>query len=213
MPATNLPRISNEALRQLQRETQMQLRMYLPDPEVWVIDGFLSDAEADALVAKYKKRTSVMGYVGSDGEVVVTDKRKAMGLHLDPDDELDIVINDRFEQLTLWSKYKTEPTSFVHYNKGGYILPHFDFLGKGQHKGASGQRVGTGVVYLNDTEGEGDTYFTHNGLRVYPKKGSLLFFNYTDDHTTSTSKHGSREVVDDEKFVLVKWFREGFNFE
>lgn len=129
---------------------------------------------------------------------------------MDLDDPLDALINERLEALTQWSRFKAETTSFVHYQAGEYIKPHFDFLGNRQYQGSGGQRVATALIYLNDTVGEGATYFTHSGLKVYPKQGTVLLFNYPVADVESTSQHGSEKIEQGDKFVLVKWFRSGF---
>lgn len=208
-----MPTITPEAYANYRKNHEVSLRLYLPDPELWVLDGFLTDAECNALVGKYIQDTYALGYVSDDGTIEVDGRRKAKGRLLESDDPLNIDINARLEELTLWSQYKAEPTNFVHYKVGDFIRPHFDFLGDTQYKGVGGQRVGTGVIYLNDKDAEGATCFEHSGLKIYPKKGTLILFNYPNATTDSLSKHCSEDFTEGEKFVLVKWFRAGFIFE
>lgn len=205
-----VPTITSDVYRAYLKDHDVTLRLYMPDPELWVIDNFLSTDECEKLISRYQPKTKPMGYVGKDGELVLNEKRKARGNLTDRDDPVDALVNDRLEALTQWSQFKTEPTSFVHYRAGDYIKPHFDFLGDRQRQGPAGQRVGTVIVYLNDTVCEGATYFTHSGLKVYPKRGTLILFNYPKPTLESTSQHGSDEIIQGDKFVLVKWFRSGF---
>jgi len=74
----------------------------------------------------------------------------------------------------------------------------------------SGQRVSTLVVYLNDVEEGGETYFPEIGLSVVPKRGNAIYFEYANSlrQVDPKSLHASSTIVKGEKWAMTKWMRE-----
>lgn len=66
----------------------------------------------------------------------------------------------------------------------------------------SNNRIISSVLYLNDVEEGGETYFDLFNISVAPKRGSMLVFpsNYAYCHQ-------ARPSLKNEKFVAVSWFR------
>ena len=90
-----------------------------------------------------------------------------------------------------------EYLQFVNYEKnGGFYVKHAD------SGGISIERIFSAVLYLNDLEEGGETYFNKLDISVHPKKGRLVLFpaNYVYEHE-------ARKPVSDEKNVIVTWFR------
>lgn len=77
----------------------------------------------------------------------------------------------------------------------GHYSTHADFH-------PSNNRIISSVLYLNDIEEGGETYFDLFNISVAPKRGSMLVFpsNYAYCHQ-------ARPTVKNEKFVAVAWFR------
>ena len=83
----------------------------------------------------------------------------------------------------------------LHYTTDNdFYLPHSD-------DGPGMDRVFSSLLYLNDVEEGGDTYFTHFDISIKPKRGKLVFFPANFAYT-----HEARPPVSGEKFVLVTWF-------
>lgn len=193
-----------------------RIRLAIDDPHVRVIDHFLTDDECDALIAQYDAGLKRMGFfLDRDGNEVIDDRRTAYGKALERGScPIMECFEQRLEAVTLWPKYKTERSSFVRYEYDEGIRGHHDFFGEGKQRSRAldngGQRVGTMVMYLNDTHGDGGTCFDRLGICVYPKKGSLLFFNYPIASADNNAHHLSTPVVGHTKYVIIKWFREDF---
>lgn len=88
-----------------------------------------------------------------------------------------------------------ESVQLLHYKEGaGFYKSHWDD-GPGMH------RVFSALLYLNDVEDGGETYFTKFDKSIKPKAGRLALFpaNYVFEHEARTPKKGS-------KFVVVTWF-------
>lgn len=73
-----------------------------------------------------------------------------------------------------------------------------------------GQRTWTAMIYLNDVEEGGATWFPQAGIRVAPKRGLLLMWNNMklDGSPNPLTLHEGMPVVKGVKYVVTKWFRE-----
>ena len=100
----------------------------------------------------------------------------------------------------------------MNYGVGEEYKPHFDFFPSGKVDSTKGgQRVGTLLIYLNDVPMGGETVFQKVGLSIVPKKGSAVYFHYTNSkgQVDRLSLHSSIPVIEGEKWVATKWIREG----
>lgn len=101
------------------------------------------------------------------------------------------------------------------YAPGQQFRAHHDFFHESQKywsemKRTGGQRTWTAMIYLNDVEEGGATWFPQAGLRVAPRRGLLLAWNnMKPDGTPNTlTLHEGMPVVKGVKYVITKWFRE-----
>lgn len=86
---------------------------------------------------------------------------------------------------------------FLHYETGaGFYKPHSD-------AGPGIERIFSAVLYLNDVESGGETYFNNFDISVKPKSGRLVLFpaNYV-------YVHEARIPISNEKNAIVTWFRQ-----
>ena len=74
-----------------------------------------------------------------------------------------------------------------------------------------GQRTWTAMIYLNDVEEGGATWFPQAGIRVAPKRGLLLTWNNMkpDGSPNELTLHEGMPVIAGVKYVVITWFREG----
>lgn len=81
--------------------------------------------------------------------------------------------------------------------KSGFHQWHFE-----QFVGESATRILTWTIYLNDIpEGEGETEFLEYGLKVRPKKGTVLFFPASWTHT-----HRGNAMYTMDKYIATGWY-------
>jgi len=82
--------------------------------------------------------------------------------------------------------------------KGGFHTWHAE-------QGAGVENAGrclVWMIYLNDTpEGEGTTEFLEQGLKVQPKKGTVVFFPASWTHT-----HRGNPVYNCDKYIATGWY-------
>lgn len=79
-----------------------------------------------------------------------------------------------------------------------------------QMKATGGQRVWTTMIYLCDVEEGGETHFPRLGLKVPPRRGTLIAWNNMrpDGSPNSDTIHAALPVVRGQKYVVTKWYRE-----
>lgn len=95
-----------------------------------------------------------------------------------------------------------EKISMLEYLAGdGFYKPHLDF-------GPETPRTMSAILYLNDVEEGGDTYFDQLDISVTPKAGRLVIFPATFPYT-----HEARNPLSGNKYVLVTWFGQPLNFD
>ena len=90
-----------------------------------------------------------------------------------------------------------------------YFHESEDYWERVKHEG--GQRTWTAMVYLNDVEEGGATWFPQAGVRFRPKRGLLLVWNNMapDGTPNPATLHEGMPVVAGVKYIITKWFREG----
>jgi prolyl 4-hydroxylase len=102
------------------------------------------------------------------------------------------------------------------YAPGQHFRAHHDFFHENQRywadmKKSGGQRTWTAMIFLNDVEEGGATWFPQAGLRVSPRRGLLLAWNNMaeDGRPNLLTLHEGMPVVKGVKYIITKWFREG----
>jgi prolyl 4-hydroxylase len=100
------------------------------------------------------------------------------------------------------------------YEPGQYYKEHWDFFMPGTQENRiycewMGQRTWTAMIYLNDVEKGGETYFKHLKLRVKPERGLLLVWNnlYKNGLPNLKTMHEAVPPISGNKYVITKWFR------
>lgn len=101
------------------------------------------------------------------------------------------------------------------YGPGQYFRAHHDWFHTDQDYWAAqaatgGQRTWTAMIYLNQPDAGGETYFEQAGLLVPPKAGLLIAWNNMDaaGAPNISAFHKGRAVEAGVKYVVTKWFRE-----
>jgi prolyl 4-hydroxylase len=103
------------------------------------------------------------------------------------------------------------------YRVGQKFDLHFDYfsLARGywpDHMQAGGQRTWTAMIYLNQPEAGGNTLFRDAGFALQPVPGLVVIWNnmQADGSPNPKSIHAGQPVEAGVKYVVTKWFREGY---
>lgn len=108
-----------------------------------------------------------------------------------------------------------EPLQVLRYGEGGEYQPHFDYFPPDQPGAEAvlavgGQRVSTLVMYLSEPEDGGTTDFPEIDLKVFPKQGRAVYFEYANSsgQVDPLTLHAGAPVVRGEKWIATRWMRE-----
>lgn len=103
-----------------------------------------------------------------------------------------------------------EAIDIYNYEEGQFLDLHHDYpydprqINYYKH---GGDRVGTGIFYLNDDFEGGETYFPKYDVTIKPKIGSFLYFqqNY-DEETNWSTIHESKLITKGTKWIASCFF-------
>jgi prolyl 4-hydroxylase len=184
-------------------------------PALVVLDDFLSDEECRALIEQAAPRMSRSRTVDvQTGGEETHQSRTSQGMFFERgESELISRIEARIGHLLGWPVQNGEGLQVLRYAPGAEYLPHFDYFdpaaaGTPAILQRGGQRVATLVMYLHEPEAGGATVFPDAALSVLPKRGSAVFFSYSQPHPDSLSLHAGAPVLSGEKWIATKWLRE-----
>lgn len=190
----------------------------LEKPEIVILADFLSAEECEELIRQSRAKLGPSTVVNPNtGTFDVIADRSSFGTYFTlGENRLISSLDRRIAELTQLPLANGEGIQILHYPVGGEYKAHFDYFppadpGSAPHLAHGGQRVATLVMYLNDVEAGGETYFPDaGGLSVAPRKGSAVYFAYCNSQgqVDKATLHGGAPVRAGEKWIATKWIRQ-----
>ncbi|RVT60923.1 2OG-Fe(II) oxygenase [Niallia taxi] len=178
------------------------------EPLIVVLDNVLSDQECDKLI-EFSKDNLKRSKISSSGEGEVNDIRTSSSMFFQGN-ENDILekLEKRISAIMCIPIEHAEGIQILKYTPGQEYKAHFDFFNSAS-KAAKNNRISTLVIYLNDVEEGGETYFPKLNLSISPKKGSAVYFEYfyNNEDLNELTLHGGAPVIKGEKWVATQWMR------
>ena len=196
---------------------QPRIRLQLSQPVVVLLDGVLTGAECEALIALAQPQLQSSTVVEDQGGGAVLDQRRSsVGTGFPRRTQ---VLADQIERrIGQWLDYpveRLEGMQVLCYQPGGEYRAHFDFFdpalgGSARHLAKGGQRVLTVVLYLSDVAAGGGTSFPELGLTIQPHRGSALCFINVQAEGTPDRRtlHAGLPVIEGTKYIATLWWRE-----
>ncbi|GAM15930.1 similar to eukaryotic peptidyl prolyl 4-hydroxylase, alpha subunit [Mesobacillus selenatarsenatis SF-1] len=183
------------------REINIIARM--EEPLIVILGNVLSDEECDELM-KLSKDKLQRSKIGNTREV---DQLRTSSSTFIEDAENEIVarVEKRISQIMNIPDEHGEGLQILNYKIGQEYKAHFDFF----TSNVSNPRISTLVMYLNDVEQGGETYFPKLNFSVSPQKGSAVYFEYFYDNQdlNDLTLHGGAPVVIGDKWAATQWMR------
>ncbi|MEH3046822.1 prolyl hydroxylase family protein [Sphingomonas adhaesiva] len=203
--------IGHAVAARLEADARMQ-RLPSDSVQAWRCPGFLDAANCDWLIAliEANRRPSTLLSDAGSGANRTSDScdmdRNADGIR-----EIDRYIA---ETLGIAPEHG-ETMQGQRYAPGQHFRAHHDYFHEGESywprmQASGGQRTWTAMIYLNEVEEGGATWFPQGGLRVSPRRGLLLAWNNmaADGSPDMQTLHEGMPVVEGTKYIITKWFRE-----
>lgn len=197
-------------------DCQVQVLMSMEQPHIVLLGALLSPAECDAIIAAAQPQMARSRTVAirTGGEEINAD-RTSEGMFFQRGQTPEVQrLEARLARLLRWPLENGEGLQVLRYGPGAEYKPHHDYFDPAEPGTPTilrrgGQRVGTVVIYLNEPEEGGGTYFPETGLRIQPRRGNAVFFRYAQPQAHTLTLHGGDPVLRGEKWIATKWLREG----
>ena len=176
------------------------------EPLVVVLGPVLDDEECEALI-QLSKDLLQRSKIGSTKEV--SDIRTSSGAFLtDVKNNILTRVEKRVSAIMGIPIEHGEGLHILNYRPGQEYKEHLDYFAP-TSKAAKNNRISTLVLYLNDVEEGGTTFFPKLNLTVCPQKGMAVYFEYfyNDPILNELTLHAGAPVVKGEKWIATQWMR------
>lgn len=188
----------------------------LDTPNVSARKAFLKDAVTDYIVgvaAPLLKPATV--HDSEQGEIVDDTRTNSfVNFRLLETDIVIQSVNERVMNALHHPVQDGDPLSLLHYRPGQQYTAHYDFFDPDfpahtHHLDEGGQRVKTGLLYLNSSYSGGVTRFHEADFEFKGEKGDFLAFKNVDadGNPDRMTLHSGEPPTGGEKWLLSKWAR------
>ncbi|MDP3169887.1 MAG: 2OG-Fe(II) oxygenase [Polaromonas sp.] len=209
------PAAAASSLRLDAGDRQVAISSVMRTPDLLVLENLLDSDECLALIAAARPRLqrSLTVALETGGEEVHDDRTSDGMFFTRGETGLVATIEARIAKLLDWPVENGEGLQVLRYGPGAEYKPHYDYFDPAEPGSATilargGQRVATLVIYLQEPDRGGATVFPDLRLQVAPRRGSAVFFSYSQAHPCSQTLHGGMPVLAGEKWIATKWLRE-----
>jgi prolyl 4-hydroxylase len=186
-------------------------------PRVVTIDGFVSAAVCDWLIARAHGRTGRAKVFDAQAGAAADDVGRSNTAFEFGFLELDLVVllvRARIAATIGFPVTSFEPTQVFRYETGQQFARHHDYLnpdlaGHAAEIARRGQRAVTFLIYLNDAFDAGETHFPLIGVRRRCPTGGALYFGNVDTTGVPDPRtlHEGSAPTRGEKWLLSQWIR------
>lgn len=177
----------------------------LEEPLIVILGNVLSHEECDELIQLSKDRIQ-RSKIGSSREI---DELRTSSSMFFQEGEHEVVtrVEKRISTIMNIPVEHGEGLQILKYQIGQEYKAHFDFFSGARP--VSNPRISTLVMYLNDVELGGETYFPKLNLSVSPQKGMAVYFEYfyNDQTLNDLTLHGGAPVIIGDKWAATQWMR------
>lgn len=177
----------------------------MEEPLIVVLGNVLSEEECDELISLSKDRMQRSKLRDS----LETELRTSSSMFFqEGENELITCVEKRVSQIMNVPYEHGEGLQILNYQIGQEYKAHFDFFSSSS-KPAKNPRISTLVMYLNDVEEGGETYFPKLNFSVSPQKGMAVYFEYFYDNQTlnELTLHGGAPIIKGDKWAATQWMR------
>ena len=177
----------------------------MEEPLIVVLGNVLSEKECDELISLSKDRMQRSKLRDS----LETELRTSSSMFFqEGENELITRVEKRVSQIMNVPYEHGEGLQILNYQIGQEYKAHFDFFSSSS-KPIKNPRISTLVMYLNDVEEGGETYFPKLNFSVSPQKGMAVYFEYFYDVQTlnELTLHGGAPIIKGDKWAATQWMR------
>lgn len=186
---------------------------YLDTPSIVVFENVFTHEQCDSIVQKHiqDSMNPNSGYQSrKESFAQVTEQVENRGISLGMDPRHYDLLASAIVQFAEIPFSHIEACDIYNYETGQFLDLHHDYPYDPRqinYYKYGGDRVGTGIFYLNDDFDGGITRFPKLGVDIKPKKGSFLYFKQCYDEATNWSTiHESTKITKGTKWIASCFF-------
>ena len=190
-------------------------RLQSPLVHLFIVEDFLNPAICEQLIVTMDQKLEPSTILDTSGSRTDLHRTSQTAHLIYNDRSLSQAIDERIADLLGVDSAKSEPIQGQRYYPNEYYKAHHDWFNPEVESGhkeleLSGQRTWTFMIYLNDIEQGGETYFPDLNVMFTPMRGrAVCWRNINADQTINThTLHEAKPVLKGTKYVITKWFRE-----
>jgi prolyl 4-hydroxylase len=180
--------------------------------DIFIVRDFLTGEECRQVIELIDKDRVPSGLLADSPD---PEFRTSESCNLRLTDPINILVERKINGLTGIDPRHGETIQGQRYAKGQQFKEHHDFFYTSEpywpeQERQGGQRTWTAMIFLNEPEGGGQTFFPHANVRVTPRTGNLLAWNNLNafGQPNTFSLHTGCPVEGGVKYIITKWYRE-----
>lgn len=192
--------------------TPNTFRLPVREADMFVVRDFLTPEECSGLIELIDAARYPSGVLSDAPDPGF---RTSESSNLDPHHPLVASVESKINVLLGLQPEHGETSQGQRYAVGQEFKAHHDFFytDQGYYRSEStmgGQRTWTAMVFLNEPEGGGQTFFPEVNLRITPRPGNLFTWNNMDETGAPNrfTLHQGCPVTAGVKYIVTKWYRE-----
>jgi prolyl 4-hydroxylase len=187
-------------------------RLPVREADMFVVRDFLTPEECQGLIERIDSNRQPSGVLADDP---VPGFRTSESSNLDATDPLVASVEQKINAVLGLQPAHGETAQGQRYAVGQEFKPHHDFFYTDQgyyrtEASIGGQRTWTAMVFLNEPEAGGQTFFPEVNLKISPRAGNLFTWNNMDETGAPNrfTLHQGCPVDAGVKYIITKWYRE-----
>jgi prolyl 4-hydroxylase len=181
---------------------------------VYIIKNFLSPAECESIINSSKNNLSKSKITRPIDDPYFRDSQTCYFSRSNP---VHADIEKKICNIMGLDPRTSEDSQIQYYKKGKQFKAHYDYFDPDikeefeEHMKNRGQRTWTFMVYLNKVKEGGATEFINMGpTSITPETGKALIWYNLDSQGKGNPQtmHRGTPVIEGEKYIITKWFRD-----
>ena len=200
--------IFDHAGNKIKTDREIDIITRFEEPLIVILGNVLSNEECDELI-KLSKDKMQRSKIGKTREIDELRTSSSMFFQeSESENETVARVEKRIATIMNIPIEHGEGIQILKYTPGQEYKAHYDFFSS-TSKVANNNRISTLIMYLNDVEQGGETFFPKLNLSVTPHKGMAVYFEYfySDNDLNKLTLHGGAPVIAGEKWVATQWMR------
>lgn len=190
-------------------------RLKFPFTQIYIKKDFLSENECQEIITEVNKDLHPSAVCNPEDYTLISKHRTSSSCFFNyQSGDIGFDLNKKINRYLNMDPFFGEGIQAQKYEPGQYYKEHYDYYVPftkeyNTYTEWMGQRTWTFMIYLNDVEKGGETYFKHLDIKIKPQTGLAIFWNnlWPFGWPNYKTLHEALPPISGNKYVLTKWYR------